>query len=141
MSEQDSLNKLHGMLIRHEGLRLKPYPCSAGKITIGVGRNLEDNGISEAEAMIMLDNDIHRVHEEASREFSWFSTLSLDRQNVVLSMLFNLGMPRFKKFAKVISALEIKDFERAASEMLNSQWAAQVGRRATELAELMRTGQ
>ena len=53
--------KLRAMLIRHEGLKLRAYLCPAGKITVGVGRNLEDAGISEKEALFLLDNDIEQM--------------------------------------------------------------------------------
>ena len=56
-------------IIKHEGLKLKPYICPAGKITIGVGRNIEDNGISEDEAMYLLNNDIKRCKTELMEIF------------------------------------------------------------------------
>lgn len=132
------LNRLHDMIIRHEGMRLKPYRCPAGKLTIGVGRNLDDNGISHAEAMMMLDNDIHQAQVEAAKTFAWFESLSPARKDVIVSMLFNMGMFRFSRFTKFFMAVAEKDFEKAASEMLNSLWAAQVGSRAVELSEMMR---
>lgn len=130
---------LKELLIRHEGLRLKPYRCTAGKLTIGVGRNLDDRGISNDEAMLMLDNDIAQTIREC-RTFPWFENLDNVRQAVIASMVFNLGLTRFQKFRKTIAAIEAGDYDTAADEMMLSNWFNQVGRRGSELAEMMRTG-
>lgn len=55
------LRKLINDLIRDEGLKLKPYRCTSNKLTIGIGRNLDDNGITEAEARYLLHNDLGRA--------------------------------------------------------------------------------
>lgn len=126
-------------LVRHEALRLKPYQDSVGKWTIGIGRNLDDKGISTEEAYLMLKNDIIEVEFEANR-FAWFKKLNDARQMVVLNMLFNIGTTRFVGFVKMIAAIERDDFEDAAREMMDSKWAAQVGSRANELADMMKSG-
>lgn len=128
------------MLIRHEGLRLKPYRDTKGKLTIGVGRNLDDVGITREEALLLLQNDLARVRQKVERAFPWFSSLNPVRKNVVLNMVFNLGLPRFRGFTKTIAAITAKDWEEAAREMLESRWAKQVGRRAQELAAMMKEG-
>lgn len=130
--------KLLEMLIRHEGMKLKPYTCPSGKLTIGVGRNLEDMGISKDEALTLLENDVARLALELW-PFDWYNRLSPVRQEVILNMAFNVGVTRLLKFKKMISCLKAEDFTGAASEMLSSQWSAQVGKRATELAEMMRS--
>lgn len=132
--------RLLDTLMRHEGLRLFPYKDSVGKLTIGVGRNIEDNGISEAEALHMLNNDVEDVLTDASR-FWWFGELNDVRQEVVLNMLFNMGLPTFKQFQNMIGAIEEQNWNRAAQEMLNSRWAKQVGVRAIELSDAMRKGE
>jgi len=134
------MSRLHEMLIRHEGLRLKPYNDTVGKLTIGVGRNLDDVGITREEALMLLDNDIAKVRREVNRAFPWFAQLNPVRKNVVLNMVFNIGLPRFRQFKKTIAAIMAKDWEEAASQMLDSRWARQVGRRARELAAMMKTG-
>ena len=133
------IEQLKKMLIRHEALRLKPYKDSVGKLTIGVGRNLDDRGITEAEAMLLLSNDIGSAMNDA-QSFPWFKALDSVRQDVVLDMLFNLGKQRFSGFRKMIIAIENTGYPRAADEMLDSKWAQQVGLRATELSQMMRTG-
>lgn len=128
-----------GMLKRDEGLRLKPYRCTAGKLTIGYGRNLDDVGINEAEADMLLANDIAKVEREAER-FHWYAGLNDARKAVVLNMLFNLGASSFKGFVNTIKAISAGDYDDAANRMLASKWAEQVGARAARLAQIMRTG-
>lgn len=133
-------DKLKALLIRHEAVALKPYKDTRGKITIGVGRNLEDCGISEAEAMAMLDNDLGRAVAYCRDAYPWFNNLCDTRQNVIASMVFNMGAAKFSEFKKMLAAVERRDFEGAANEMLCSAWAGQVKGRATELAQMMRDG-
>ena len=131
---------LKELLIKHEGLRLRAYKCTAGKTTIGVGRNLEDKGITEEEAMFMLDNDIKAIISACRETFSWFAFLDNVRQAVVVSMVFNLGLGGFLGFKNTIAHIRNKDWDKAADNMLQSKWAEQVGHRALELAEMMRDG-
>jgi lysozyme len=127
---------LKSSLKKHEGLRLKPYRCTAGKLSIGYGRNLDDVGITKEEAEILLDKDIAVCKREA-RRFGWFEELSSERQDVIVEMIFNLGMSRFLGFKKTIQAIMDKDFEEAAAQMLDSKWARQVGQRAITLSSKM----
>ena len=133
------MKQLIEMLKRHEGLRLKPYKCTAGKLSIGYGRNLEDMGISEVEAMVMLRNDIEQCYEELS-VFSWFEDLDQVRQEALINMLYNLGLPTFLQFKKTLKFVAEGKYSQAAAEMLDSKWATQVGDRANELAYMMETG-
>ena len=123
---------------QHEGFRGKPYRCTAGKLTIGYGRNIENNGITEAEASFLLDNDLKRCEAECRQAFSWFDNLDDIRQGVIVEMDFNLGLKKFKGFRKMLTACEKQDYELAAREMLDSLWARQVGQRAETLADLMK---
>lgn len=135
------MQKLRDLLVLHEGMRLKPYQCTAGKLTIGVGRNLEDMGISEPEARVLLQNDIDRTVEELTVAFDFYSKLTPVRKAVLIDMAFNLGLTRLMKFRKMIAALELEDYDTAAEEMLDSKWATDVGQRSKRLAKMMRTNQ
>ncbi|NWO05809.1 MAG: glycoside hydrolase family protein [Alteromonadaceae bacterium] len=126
-------------LQRHEGLRLKPYHDTVGKLIVGYGRNLDDRGISQDEAEFMLDNDIDLVVAELER-MPLYLALNPVRQTVLANMAFNMGMPTLLTFSRMLGALGEQDWDRAAEEMLNSKWARQVGARAVELADLMRRG-
>jgi lysozyme len=135
------LQKLKEQLLRHEGLKLKPYRCPAGKLTIGVGRNLDSNGISQKEAFVLLENDILRCESEILEQIpDIYSGLNETRKTVLLNMCFNLGISGLLGFKNTLAFIGAGDFERAANNMLASKWAKQVGRRAIELSELMRKG-
>lgn len=142
LSQRDAniLSNLEGQLKKHEGLRLKPYRDTVGKITIGYGRNLDDNGIREIEADVMLRNDMYDSLNEAKKVIENFNSLSLLRQVVIVNMIFNLGINRFLNFNKTIAAVNANDFKTASAEMRNSHWYEQVGHRAEELCELMLKG-
>lgn len=132
--------KLMNRLIEEEGLCLKPYRCSANRLTIGVGRNLEDKGLSKEEAFFLLENDIDEAISSLTKTFDFFKTLDETRQIVLLDMCFNMGLKKLKGFKKMIKAIENKDFSLASKEMLSSCWAYQVKNRATCLAHLMKEG-
>jgi lysozyme len=134
------VNKLISMLKRHEGRRLKPYLCTADKLTIGYGRNLDDNGISEDEALYLLQNDIDACYSELN-VFNWFQELDQVRQEALVDMRFNLGLPRFLSFKKMIARLIAKEYSQAAEEIINSLYAKQVGDRANEIAYMIERGE
>ena len=134
------MRSIEDQLILHEGLKLKPYRCTAGKLTIGVGRNLDDKGISHDEAMLLLRNDIEEVTRQLER-YSWYVALGPTRRKVLIDMAFNLGIGGLLGFQKMIEALERGDYERAADEMVNSRWYKQVGKRGRRLERMMRTGE
>ena len=134
------MSLIESLLIRHEGLKLKPYRDTVGKLTIGCGRNLDDVGISENEAYYLLREDISKIETILVSEYFWYSSLSENRRAVVCSMVFNVGFSRFKDFKRMILAIESGDFETASKDMLNSHWSKQVKGRAIELAEMMRAG-
>ena len=140
MSNDEVIVQLREDLIRDEGLRLKPYRDSVNKTTIGVGRNLDDVGITEKEAEYLLSNDISLAMMDLNWEFPWFKHISDNRKRALANMAFNLGMTRLLGFKKMLKAMAEEDFETAADEALNSKWSAQVGNRAQRIAELLRNG-
>lgn len=128
------------MLKRHEGFRSKPYRCSAGKLTIGFGRNIEDVGISKEEATTLLLNDIERATEDVKSIFPDFDRFTVNRQNALVNMVFNLGKSRFSLFKNTIRAIKRDDWTAAAEHAKQSRWHNQVGRRAIEIEDLLRDG-
>jgi lysozyme len=133
------MQELKKWLIEHEGMSLKPYKCPNGKITIGVGRNLESNGLSLDECNYLLENDIARCRRELD-VYWWFVILNENRKNALLNMCFNLGLTKLLTFKKMIVALEQKNYDRAAIEALDSRWAKQVKGRAVDIAEVIKEG-
>ena len=149
-------------LIAHEGLRLQVYQDTLGIDTIGIGRNLEDrgitdeeldwmdmpsmdavyeHGISEADAMYLAQNDVQIVEEELLRAHPCVEDLDAVRQLVVMDMAFNMGVPRLRKFKKMWNAIHENKFDVAAKEMLDSRWAIQVKSRAVKLSNAMHNGE
>lgn len=124
----------------HEGERLKPYRCTAGKLTIGVGRNLEDRGITAEESAYLLANDISREERELLRALPWVASLDEVRQRVLLDMSFNLGLVGLLTFENTLATIRAGDYSKAAAMMLDSRWARQVGQRAQRLSRMMATG-
>ncbi len=118
---------------KHEGFREKPYLCSAKTWTFGYGFTF----LTEDEADIVLRIKLHKLRGELHQRIG---RLSPSRQGVLLNMAFNLGVHGLLSFKKMWAAIDRNDYDWAAVEMLNSRWAEQVGRRAVELAKIMREG-
>ena len=135
----DSVDKLVKQLKKHEGIELKPYKCTSNKLTIGIGRNLEDVGISEHEAEFLLMNDMD-TYMTAAKSYNWYAGLNDARKAVIVNMLFNMGQTNFNKFLKMKQALDVGDYPEAAVQMLQSKWAKQVKGRSAELSKQMETG-
>jgi lysozyme len=133
------IRDIKALLTRHEGYRRHPYTDTVGKLTIGIGRNLEDVGLSRAEADCLLDHDLRLVYK-AARRYPWFEVLNAPRQAVVVDMIFNLGPKKFMGFIETRRHLTQGYYVAASKEMLNSKWASQVGMRARRLAQMMKTG-
>lgn len=127
-------------LSRDEDVRAKPYKDTVGKLTIGVGRNLDDKGLSKAEINVLLNNDINGCESDLDRDMPWWRQLSDNRQRVLLNMCFNLGIAGLKGFKNMLRDIQNGLYDQAAVEMLDSLWARQVGGRAVRLAKLMKNG-
>lgn len=115
------LSKLKQNIIKNEGFESKPYLCPNKKLTIGYGRNLE-NGITEREAVVLLENDLLNLKLELEDKLPVFKKLDDIRQNVILEMAYNMGVPRLLKFKSMIEALKKADYKEASREMLMSKW-------------------
>jgi len=130
--------KLKRSLVLHESLSKYPHLDSVGKITIGIGYNLTDRGISDDWINMQFQQDVSYFYLQLS-QFPWFLDLTTDRQIALIDMSF-MGWKKFLTFNKMLQALSIHDYKQAAFEMLNSKWAEQVKGRATTLAHAMITG-
>lgn len=135
-----NLHALRRQIRLHEGERLKVYKCTSGKLTIGVGRNLEDRGITIEESNMLLDNDLAAFQVELLRKLPWVADLDEVRQRVLIDMAFNLGVAGLLTFKKTLAAVKRGDYAKAAPMMLDSKWAEQVGKRAERLSTMMLTG-
>lgn len=134
------MKSIKEQLILHEDLKLKPYEDSEGYITIGVGHNLDAQGVKRELVMKWLDEDVKEVVDELE-QYDWFHKLDIVRQKVIIDMGFNLGVPGLLEFKKMIQAIKEDDYERAVAEMKDSKWHDQVKDRASRLEKMMRTGE
>lgn len=133
--------KLKALLTSHEKYVQFPYTDTTGHLTVGIGRNLTDRGISTTEAFYLLDEDILYFSGKLAHFLPSFPGLNEARQIALIDMCFNLGIQGFLGFHDMISELESGHYEEAASAMLNSKWAKQVGERATTLSNIIRSGE
>ena len=135
--------KLIKMLKKHEGVETHAYHCSENKVTIGVGRNVDKSGglgLSDDEVDYLLQNDIDRVSVELDSEYEWFAGLDDVRQDAMIDISFNLGQTRLRAFKKALAAMAEGDWGEAAAQFMDSRWSGQVGNRAEELTDMIRTG-
>jgi lysozyme len=131
--------KLRGLLMVHEGYKLKPYTDTAGKITIGIGRNLSDRGMLPTEVDQFFNNDADYFFNQLTTTYDWFPILDEPRQIALIDMAF-MGMHRLAGFTDMLEAFRLKNYNTAAYEILNSEYAHEVGQRAKDIAQIIRTG-
>lgn len=124
----------------YEGLKLMPYICPAGHLTIGYGHNL-GNGISQQAAEFILQEDLQTAQNMVQKKFTWWGELNEVRRFVLVDMTFNMGINKLATFKKMLAAVKEGNYPTAAREMLDSRWAVQVGQRARELAKMMEKGE
>jgi lysozyme len=131
--------QLRKILVHHEGKESKPYLDQFGNCTIAIGRNLTSNGLHENEIDLMFDNDVAYFWRKWHEEFSWFVALNDARKIALLDMSY-MGWQNILEFKNMLACLAKRDFNGAADEILDSLYHKQVGKRAEELAEIIRTG-
>lgn len=131
--------KLKRSIVAHEHRRKYPYTDTVGKVTIGIGYNLSDRGLSDDWIDKQYEEDAEYFYNKLNDTFPWFAELTDDRQIALIDMSF-MGWNHFVEFTNMLDALANHDYNRAAYEMLNSEWAKQVKSRATNLAQVMLTG-
>lgn len=140
----------------NEGLKLKPYYCPAGHLTIGIGRNLEANPLSEAEkayighdvkqgitndqAFYLCRNDLKKVRADLDRELPWWRELNKDRQFVMIDLCFNMGIGKLLRFQKTLNSIATGFYIKAGEQLMQSLYAKQVGKRAERNAKCLQTG-
>lgn len=125
-------------LIREEGVRLKPYRDTVGKLTIGVGHNLDDLGITSLQAVNLLDDDISSHEADLDRDLPWWRGVSQGTQSALVQMCFQLGIAGLLGFKNMLAALEAADYATARQEAADSPWATtETPARAARVIALM----
>ena len=138
MAKYDGV-KLKAELTRDEDRRYRIYTDTVGKVSGGIGRNLTDKGFRDNEIDLMYQNDIAETEAWLDRALPWWRSLDPVRQRVMMNMAFNM-QGRLLGFRNFLAAAQRGDWGAAATEMLDSLWARQVGDRAKRLASMMRSG-
>jgi lysozyme len=131
-----------------EGYRDKPYYCSEGYPTIGIGKKIGPKHASlsmykftcsREVAYMWLSEELKDIRKQLIN-YSWYVNLNSDRQDIIKSMAYQLGVSGLMKFKKMIAALEDKDWEEAEKQALDSKWARQAPLRAVRHASVLKTG-
>ncbi len=135
----EMLTKLRQSLIAHESYEKFPYVDSVGKISIGIGYNLTDRGLSDDWINHQFQSDVTYFYSQLHDHFPWFNDLNHDRQIILVDVCF-MGFKKFLTFKKMIAALSKHNYNEAAIQLLDSRWAQQVKGRATQLANALITG-
>lgn len=133
--------KLIVHLAQEEGKVSKPYKDTVGKTTIGIGRNLDDVGLSDDEIMYLLGNDITRVERQLDVNLTWWRGMCDARQVALASMCFQLGIAGLLAFKKSLQMLRDGQYAKAADEFMDSKWGKQVPARARRVTQMIRTGE
>jgi lysozyme len=130
-------------LRRDEGVIDHAYQDSLGYWTIGVGRLIDKKKggrLTDEEIDYLLLNDIKECTADLDKNLPWWRSLTDARRRVLVNMRFNLGMAGLLGFKNTLRFIETGDYKKAASNMLLSKWAKQVGQRANRLAVMMEKG-
>lgn len=145
--------KLIAELTRDEGKKSFPYldccgkpwrqcTCAVkGKLTIGIGRNLDDTPLSSEEMGYLANNNISDAMQDLDNHLPWWVKLNEVRQRVLVNMCFNMGIGSLLGFKNMLSYAERGMFQESAIEMHNSKWAGQVGPRASRLIAMWISGE
>ena len=142
------------LITKHEGRRSKPYKCSAGANTIGVGHNIDANPLPADIAKHLketgsIDNemiarllamDIIRAASDCKKLFPEFNSFSHNRRAALIDWCFQLGFTRASRFVTSIACINTGRWSEAAEAMRNSKWAEQTPNRAAEITDLIEEG-
>lgn len=138
--DKDIAAKLKSSIQRHEALKLRSYPDTRGNITIGYGRNISANGISESEADILLNNDIMNATMYLYKFVPWAIDLDDVRKAVLIELTFNIGIDKVLQFRQTLDAIKERNYLLASQQLLNSEWAKEVGNRSQDMAHALELG-
>lgn len=133
-------DNIFDQLKRDEGLRLTAYKDSVGVLTVGYGRNLQGRGISQPEAEFLMHNDVADVDKHLHDALPWTANLDRIRYAVLLNMGFNMGVDGLLTFRTFLSLMQAGRWDDAATDLVTTKWAQQVGDRARRLEQQLRTG-
>lgn len=135
--ESNLEDDLLAMIEKHEGFEPLPYHDTVGKLTVGFGHNL-DNPMSEHLARLILKEDIKVAIRDLIKIFPELDSFTTNRKYALTDMCFNMGLPTFKRFRKMITAVNREDWDTVAREAENSLWYTQVGNRGKQIVAMLK---
>ena len=143
-----NVEKLREQLKIDEGCVYEIYNDHLGYPTFGIGHLVREsdpeNGsplgteVSEDRVIEAFDADVEIVLSDCSTLYPDFEDLPEEARQIIANMMFNLGRPRLSKFVGMKRGVDVKDWNSAADEMVDSRWYRQVGARADRLVNRMR---
>jgi lysozyme len=158
---RDKFNQeLYEQLALHESIEPKVYTDTKGKRTIGIGFNLDEpSNRKKAESLglnvedmlsgkkTLSDKEIKLLYNESIKQAANDANAYLPQagrqppvvQKILIDMAFNLGLTKLNKFENLKEALLEGDYNKAADEMIDSEWYHQVGNRSKTLVDMMRS--
>ncbi|MDP8213390.1 MAG: lysozyme [Candidatus Zapsychrus exili] len=124
------------ILIFEEGFSDTPYRCTAKKLTIGYGTNLEDGilpkkavdaiiekgKISKEYAAQILDDSVETLHIKLEHRLPFYRDESFTVQAVLICMAYQMGFSDLMEFKNTLGYLKDDKYAEAAEEMLDSEW-------------------
>jgi lysozyme len=133
------MSEISELLEKHEGRRQFPYYDTVGKLTIGIGHNLTDGGLPNEIIDLLFEYDIKDKQKQLSERLYWFDAQPDKSKLVLTDMAFNLGIAGLLTFHNTLEHIKNGEYKNAAEEMLLSKWAKQVGIRAIELSNILKS--
>ena len=138
MTQDEFFGMARQMLARDEGYKLNLYRCPAGKLTVGIGHNIEDRGLTSTVIDLIFEEDLADAVKSASHIFGEvFDSFSTIRKLAIVNLIFNLGETKFREFEKTIAFIRAGRWKEASIELLDSRYARQVGIRANRIAIML----
>ena len=118
-----------------EGFSSTLYVCTAGKQSIGYGFNLDDVGMSEYEADVLLTIRVNKLSRDLKKKIPWLACAPPEVRGVLLNMAYQMGLSGLLEFKHTLRYLRSEEYGLAAMEMINSRWFTQTPERAKRLAD------
>lgn len=125
-------------LKRDEGRRDRPYRDTRGLLTVGYGHNLDATGLCEAALLAQLQFDVDRAIQSLNIRFPWWASQPAAAQRVLINLCYNMGIGVLATFPVTLAHLQAHEYPAAATSLLQSKYASEVGQRANRLADLLR---
>ena len=141
-----NMDRLKDSVKQHEGYRNKVYLDTLGKRTVGVGHLCvedfweDDKEYDEKFLMEILQKDLQQAIRGARSlmEEHGCADINEKAEELLIEMVFQLGMTGVSKFRNMWKALAEKNYIGASYEMLDSRWAKQTPNRAKAMAKTMK---